>query len=297
MSAEELRLLIEQMRGGPLDFEADPAAIRETFDGMLATFPVEEGITFQDMSLGGVPTVQSTEPGADLGRTLLYFHGGAYVAGSPTGYRALWSRVASAAGVRGVAPAYRLAPEHPFPAAVDDAVAAYRALLEEGVEPGGLAVAGDSAGGGLAMALLLAARDQGLPLPSSLTLLSPWVDLTCTGASMETRAAADPSLTPAGLRQRAGDYLAGQDAGHPLASPLRADLRGLPPMLIHVGTAEVLLDDAIRLAARGAECDVRASLEIWPSLVHVFAAFSFALGEGREAISHCGSFIRSHFSK
>jgi acetyl esterase/lipase len=297
MTTQELQALVDQIRSGPLTFEADPAEIRATFDGMLATFPVDEGVTFQEVTLGGVPALQSSDPGADLGRVLLYLHGGGYVAGSAAGYRTLWSRLASAAGVRGVAPEYRLAPENPFPAAVEDAVAAYRALLDEGVAPEDIAVGGDSAGGGLAVALLVAARDQGLPMPSSVTLLSPWADLACSGASMDGKAAADPSLTPAGLRLRATDYLAGHHADDPLASPVGADLTGLPPMLVQVGTAEVLLDDATRLAARAAACDVRTTLEIWPAMVHVFAMFGFALSEGREVVDQCGAFVRRHFRK
>jgi acetyl esterase/lipase len=297
MSTQELQLLVDQIRSGPLSFEAEPAELRATFEGMLATFPVDEDVTFQELTLGGVPALQSADPGADLGRVVLYLHGGGYVGGSPTAYRTLWSRLASAAGARGVAPAYRLAPENPFPAAVGDALAAYRDLLHQGVQPADIAVAGDSAGGGLAVALLLAARDAGLPMPSSVTLLSPWTDLACAGASMASRAAADPSLTPAGLRRRAADYLAGHDAADPLASPVGADLTGLPPMLIHVGTAEVLLDDATRLATRAAACDVRTSLEVWPAMVHVFALFGFALSEGREVVASSGDFMRSHFRK
>ncbi len=297
MSAQELQMLVEQIRGGPLSFEASPATIRATFDGMLATFPVDEGLTFSDVELGGVAALQSSGADTDLGRVVLYLHGGGYVAGSPTAYRSLWSGLASAAGARGVAPSYRLAPENPFPAAVHDALATYRALLSDGVQPEDVALAGDSAGGGLAVALLLAARDEGLPMPSSLTMLSPWVDLACAGDSMQSRAASDPSLTPAGLQQRAADYLAGHDAADPRASPLHADLSGLPPTLIHVGTAEVLLDDALRFAARAGSCDVRVSLEVWPAMVHVFALFGFALGEGREVVSHCADFMRRHFQK
>jgi monoterpene epsilon-lactone hydrolase len=297
MTTQELQLLVDQIRGGPLSFEASPAELRATFEGMLATFPLDEEVTFQELTLGGVPALQSADPGADLGRVVLYLHGGGYVGGSPTAYRTLWSRLASAAGARGVAPAYRLAPEAPFPAAVEDALSAYRDLLQQGVEPADIALAGDSAGGGLAVALLLAARDAGLPMPSSVTLLSPWTDLACAGASMAGKAAADPSLTPAGLRLRAADYLAGHDATDPLASPVEADLTGLPPLLVHVGTAEVLLDDATRLAARAAACDVRTSLEVWPDMVHVFALFGFALSEGREVVDHCGAFMRRHFGK
>jgi monoterpene epsilon-lactone hydrolase len=297
MSTQELQMLVDQIRSGPLSFEASPAELRASFEGMLATFPVDEEVTFQELTLGGVPTLQSADPGADLGRVVFYLHGGGYVAGSPTAYRTLWSRLATAAGARGLAPSYRLAPESPFPGAVQDALSAYRDLLQQGVRPEDIAVAGDSAGGGLAVALLLAARDEGLPMPSSVTLLSPWTDLACAGASMTGKAAADPSLTPAGLRQRAADYLAGHDAHDPLASPVEADLTGFPPMLVHVGTAEVLLDDSTRLAARAAACDVRTSLEVWPAMVHVFALFGFALSEGREVVDHCGAFMRSHFSK
>ena len=294
MSRQELEALVEQLRAAPLSFEDDPATIRKNFDALAGDFPVADDVAFDEVDLGGIRAMRSAARTVDDARVLLYLHGGGYVAGSPGIYRSLWSGLGAAMQARAVAPYYRLAPEHPFPAAVDDAVAAYRGLLAEGHRPTDIAVAGDSAGGGLAVALLVAARDAGLELPACAVLFSPWTDLACDSASMRDKAAADPSLTPEGLRLSAARYAAGTDLAHPLASPLRADLSGLPPLLIHVGTAEVLLDDATRLAARAAACDVRTSLEVWPGLVHDFPLFAFALGEGRQALERCAAFVADH---
>jgi acetyl esterase/lipase len=189
---------------------------------------------------------------------------------------------------------YRLAPENPYPAALDDAVAVYRAVLEQ-TPAAQIAVSGESAGGGLAAALLLRLREAGLPLPAASVALSPWVDLTLTGQSMTSKASVDPSvLTPQGLRMRVPDYLGGADPRTPFISPVFADLTGLPPMLIQVGSHEILLDDAVRLASAAAAHDVEVTLQVTPEVPHVFQAFAAVLDEGTTALASAGTFLRAH---
>ncbi|MFD5264801.1 alpha/beta hydrolase [Streptomyces sp. NPDC058335] len=290
MGRSEIDALVQQIREAPLSFEAPAPQLREIFEGMLESFPQPETEVVA-ADIAGVQVLMDADQTVDA-PVLLYLHGGAYVAGTASGYRSLWLALADAGHARGVAPEYRLAPEAPFPAALDDAVAVYSALLDDGVRPDRIALAGDSAGGGLALALMLSLRDAGMPLPACAVLLSPWLDLSCTSTSMKTKAQADPSLTPAGLMIRAAEYLGDEDAAHHLASPLHADLQDLPPLLVVAGTAEILLSDATTLAARCGEADVRVTLEIWPHLVHVFPLFAFALPEGRQALDSAGAFIR-----
>jgi acetyl esterase/lipase len=230
-------------------------------------------------------------PGAADDAALFYLHGGAYVAGSAQGYRGLAAELGRAAGVRLFSADYRLAPEHPFPAAVDDGVAAYRALLDRGFDPSRLVVAGDSAGGGLTLAVLVALRDGGAPLPAAALLISPWADLGCDSESIAAKAVEDPALTAESLRASAARYLAGTDPRHPLASPCFADLTGLPPLLIQVGSAEILLDDAVRVARAAGAAGVDVRLEIWPQMIHVWHAFGFMLSAGRRAIAEAGTFL------
>ncbi len=231
-------------------------------------------------------------PAANPARVILYLHGGGYVMGSINTHRELGQRLSRAAAARVLLIDYRLAPEHPHPAAVEDATRAYRWLLSRGVSPSRLVVAGDSAGGGLTVATLLAARDSGLPLPAAGVCLSPWVDLEGVGESMTTKAAADPLVQRDGLRRMGALYLNGQDPRTPLASPLYADLSGLPPLLIQVGTAEALLDDSTRLAERAREAGVEVDLEPWDDMIHVWQAFAAVLPEGQQAIERIGQFIR-----
>jgi epsilon-lactone hydrolase len=232
-------------------------------------------------------------PAARAGAALLYLHGGGYVIGSPRSHRHLAAALGGAAATATLLPDYRLAPEHPFPAAVEDAVAAYRWLLARGVPPAGIVVAGDSAGGGLTVATLLALRDRGLPLPAAGVCISPWVDLTCSGASYATKAADDPIVTQTGVAEMARAYLGSADARTPLASPAFADLAGLPPLLVQVGSEEVLLDDAVTLAERAKAAGVGATLEVWPDMIHVWHWFHPMLDEGRKAIGVIGDFVRA----
>jgi acetyl esterase/lipase len=283
------------MRQGGPDLSAPPEQARVAFDAMVASLPAPPDVAFVEESLAGVPALRYglADPSAP---TLLYLHGGGYVVGNAWGYRGLVAALADASGMAAYAIDYRLAPEHPFPAAIDDAGAAFRALIDRGHDPSRIAIAGDSAGGGLTVATLLRLRDAGATLPGAAFLISPWADLGCTGPSMIGKAAADPSLTEAGLRGMAAHYLGGTDPAAPLASPINADLTGLPPMLIHVGTAEILLDDALRLATAAGRDDVAVTLEVWPGLFHVWHAFAFMLPEGAAAVAGAGAFLRERLA-
>jgi epsilon-lactone hydrolase len=255
--------------------------------------PLPDDVRVSEMNAGGVPAHWLTAPGADAGRVLLFLHGGGFELGSVRSDGELAARLGRASGMRVLFPEYRLAPEHPFPAAIDDALAAWRWLrTDQEVSASSIAVAGDSAGGGLAVALLVASRDAGEALPAAAALMSPTVDLTSSGDSMTERAAQDPVSTPAMLRRFAAEYLAGADPKTPLASPLFASLSGLPPLLIQVGTADVLLSDAERLAAAAAEAGVDVMLEIGEGLPHVYQLL-LGTPEAAEATERIGKFLRA----
>jgi acetyl esterase/lipase len=224
---------------------------------------------------------------------ILFLHGGAFAAGSHVSHRQMVIEAGRQAGARTLALSYRLAPENPFPAALDDALAGYRFLLAQGVDPRRIAVAGDSAGGGLTMALLVSLRDAGQKLPACAWCISPWVDLENRGETMTTKAAEDPMIQKPYLDDLAAAYLHGADPRQPLASPLHARLQGLPPLLIQVGSAETLLDDSVRLTARAGAADVRVTLEVWPEMIHVWHLFHPQLTAGRRALASAGAFIRA----
>jgi monoterpene epsilon-lactone hydrolase len=291
MRSVELDAITAALRAAPLDLTAPPEVLRKILVTAEDSGPVASDLNFEEVSLGGLSALASRPPAARDDRRLLYFHGGGYVLGSPDGHRGVTAELGRAAGVPVVTPRYRLAPEHPFPAAVDDALAAYRALLAGGLVAKSIVVGGDSAGGGLALAMLVAARDAGLPLPAAVLAISPWVDLGCAGASMETKRAEDPMIGREGLLAMARHYLQATPADHPLASPLGADLAGLPPLLIQVGSAEVLLDDATRLAARAGAAGVAVRLDVWPDMPHVWHLMQAALREGRAAIREAGRWL------
>jgi acetyl esterase/lipase len=240
----------------------------------------------------GVPAAWVKVPESDSRRVVLYLHGGGYVIGSIRTHRDLAQRIARAAGARVLLIDYRLAPEHPHPAAVEDSVRAYRWLLSQGAQPASLAIAGDSAGGGLTVATLVALRDAGVPLPAAAVCLSPWVDLEGLGESMVTKADVDPMVQRDALLRMAAMYLGGHHPRTPLAAPLYADLRSLPPMLIQVGTAETLLDDSLRLAEKARAAGVEVALEAWDDMIHVWQAFAAMLPEGQQAIDRIGEFLR-----
>ncbi len=297
MSIERLKHLVrERSKRGELPL----AERRKVMDGNAQQFPMPEGVTVAAADLGGLHAewhVPAALPGAPREqRTILYFHGGGYVIGSPVSHRHITGQLALDARARILSVDYALAPEHPFPAAVKDGVKAYRWLLDQGHAPQRIAIAGDSAGGGLTVATLLAARDEGLPMPAAASLISPWSDLTCATGSYESRAAADPMITPEGIRALAATYLAGADPRNPLASPNLADLRGLPPMLIQVGDDEVLLDDSRDLAARAKAAGVDVELEVAPDMIHVWHAFYQMLPEGAQAIAAMGAYLTARWN-
>lgn len=244
--------------------------------------------------LGGVPVLRVATPRSDPGRHILFLHGGGYVTGSPELYRQVLWRLADAAAARVDAAAYRLAPEHPFPAAVEDALTAWRGLMADGADPRRTAFVGDSAGGGLALALALRARDAGEHLPAAIVALSPWTDLAVTGESVRRNARADPMLNADDIPHLAARYLGGADPRNPYASPLYGDPGGLPPTLIQVGSDEILCDDAVRMAARVREAGGTVELEIWRRMPHVWQAFASVMPEARRAIARIGQFVRQH---
>jgi monoterpene epsilon-lactone hydrolase len=223
----------------------------------------------------------------------MFLHGGAYISGSIASHRHVMAELGRHAGARTLALGYRLAPEHAFPAALDDALAGYRFLLSSGYDAARITLAGESAGGGLAIATLLSLRDAGVTLPGSVWCSSPWVDLEMTGATMTSKAAVDPLIQKPYLIETAAAYLRGTDPRSPLVSPIHADLHGLPRMLIQVGSAETLLSDSIRLAAVAGEADVDVTLQVWPGMIHAWHLFYPQLAEGRRALAAVGAFIRA----
>ncbi len=291
--AQWLRPLIRLTLGRAMGRSLPPAQRRRALIrcGWWFGWLQARGATVLQSRLGGRPALQvSPAAGAKRGRRMLYFHGGGYVVGDPRLYISMARRLAALTGAIVHLPAYRLAPEHRLPAAVEDALAAYRELLGGGALPQQIVLAGDSAGGGLALASALAARSAGLPQPAAILLFSPWVDLTLSGASITGLAAADLVLTVDAARGFVADYLGDQDPRQPLASPLFANLVGLPPLLIQVAGTEILLDDSRRLANAAKEAGVRVELEIWTGLWHVWQAVPVLLPEADRALAAAASF-------
>jgi acetyl esterase/lipase len=286
---EQIRSRLQAMKEAP---PADIEQSRAALDALLGRYPLPEGTQVEPAVVGGVPAEWIDAGEVDADRVILYLHGGAYTRGSFVSHRSLAARLSVVSRARTLVIAYRLAPEHTFPAPVEDATAAYRPLLQKGIRPDRLVIAGDSAGGGLAVATLLALREAGDPLPAGAVLLSPWTDLTGTAESVRTLAEADPWLNAGRLSLVAGLYLGSADPRNPLASPLFGDLRGLPPLLIQVGTDEILLDDATTLAERAEAAGVEVTLEIWEEMWHVFQAFAAEIPEGQQAIDRIGAFVR-----
>ena len=263
---------------------------------LVSAQPLSAEVTVTTAALGGVTTAEITVDGIEPRHVVLYFHGGVYVIGDAFLAADLASQVGRRTDAKVISVDYRLAPEHPYPAAVDDALAAYEALLQDGAAPSDIAFAGESAGGGLAIATLVNARDHGLPLPAATLVMSPYADLTLAGPTMETKREVDPLLSRELLQPRVTDYTAGQDAALDLISPIFADLSGLPPLIIQAGTHEVLLDDAVRLAQRAAADDVEVTLEITPGVPHVFQAYHAILDEAGAALDRAGQFLSAHLS-
>jgi monoterpene epsilon-lactone hydrolase len=255
--------------------------------------PVAADVTIEAGTAGAVPVEWSYAPGSDPTRLLVYFHGGGYCSGSIASHRNMVVEAGRAARARTLAVGYRLAPENRFPAALEDAHAAYGFALAQGIEPARIALGGDSAGAGLALALMVRLREAKQPLPGCAWLLSPWTDLAMTGGSLATKAAVDPLIQKPYLEELAAAYLDGHDASDPLVSPLRAELAGLPPLLVQVGSAETLLDDATRIAARAGAADVAVTLEIWPGMIHAWPLWLSRLADGRRALASAGAFLEA----
>ena len=294
MSTEQREKIEALLRQSAFPVDSDVNEQRRRFREAASARPLPADVTVTAAALGGVPTAEITVDGIGSRHVVLYFHGGVYVLGDAVSAAGLASQVGRRTHARVISVDYRLAPEHPYPAAVDDALAAYEALLGDGIAPSDIAFAGESAGGGLAIATMVNARDQGLALPAAAFVMSPYVDLTLAGATMETKRDVDPLLSRDLLEPRVADYASGQDAALGLISPVFAELSGLPPLIIQAGSHEVLLDDAVRLARQAATADVEVTLDITPQVPHVFQGFSPMLDEAAAALDRAGQFLSAH---
>ena len=294
MPSPQLQSVISILKNLPLEGREIPIEqSRVAFDAISNMFVLASDVTREAVDVDGTPGEWISVTSAPGDTVILYLHGGGYVIGSINSHRELISRIARAAGARALAIDYRLAPENPFPAAVEDATKAYRWLLKQGVAPEKIVIAGDSAGGGLTAATLLALRDAGDRLPAAAVCISPWTDLTISGETMVTKADVDPMIKPADAKFGAERYHGTADPSHPLISPIFADLSGLPPLLIQVGTSEVLLSDSTRLAERAKAAGVDVTLEEWDQMIHVWHFFAFILPEAQQAIERIGEFVRA----
>ena len=296
MSTEQREMIDAILRQSAFPVDSSVDEQRELLREAISAQRLPAEVTVTRAALGPIPTAEITVDGIEARHVVLYFHGGVYVMGDAFLAAGLASQVGRRTHAKVISVDYRLAPEHPYPAAIDDALAAYEALLQTGVAPSDIVFAGESAGGGLAIATLVNARDHGLPMPAAAFVMSPYVDLTLAGPSMEARRAVDPLLSRELLQPRVGDYTAGQDAALPLISPVFADLSGLPPLIIQAGSHEVLLDDAVRLAQQAATADVDVTLEITPGVPHVFQAYHPILDEAAAALDRAGQLLSAHLA-
>ncbi|NVM28927.1 MAG: alpha/beta hydrolase [Candidatus Helarchaeota archaeon] len=295
MVSQGMKNIIEQLRAFQAQASAEPSveAIREGLETLAAMSRIPKGVKRKKLEIEGMKALWLTLPDIAKKNAILYLHGGGYVAGGIGTHRELVGRIALASKAHALLIDYRLAPEHPFPAALEDAMTAYRWLVsKEGISPKNIVIAGDSAGGGLTLATLIKLRDEGDPLPVAAVFLSPWTDLANTGETVKTKAEIDPFVSPEGLEMMAEIYLGDADARNPLASPLYGNLQGLPPLLIQVGSAECLLDDAVRCAERAKSAGVDVTLEVWDDMIHVFQAFANMAPEGQKGIEKIGEFIQ-----
>jgi epsilon-lactone hydrolase len=296
VSTEQRETLDAILRQSAFPADAGVDEQRRLLRELLSAQPLPADVTVTAGALGGVPTAEITVDGIEPRNVLLYFHGGVYVMGDAFLAADLASQVGRRAHAKVISVDYRLAPEHPYPAAVDDALAAYEALLQNGIAPSDIAFAGESAGGGLAVATLVNARDHELPLPAAACAMSPYADLTLAGTTIETKREVDPLLNREALQARIPDYTAGQNAALGLISPVFADLSGLPPLIIQAGSHEVLLDDAVRLARQAATADVEVTLDITSGVPHVFQAYYAILDEAAAALDRAGQLLSAHLA-
>ena len=294
MTAQQRDMIHQILRNAPFDPGGDVAAQRPLLEQMLTAQPLPAGVRTTPGDLGGIPVIFIDIADVEPRGIIFHIHGGGFALGSAGGSVGLASSLARKTGMRAVSAAYRLAPEHPYPAALQDVTAAYRGLLEQAGSAGHIVVSGESAGGNLAIELLIAGKAEGLTMPAAALLFSPMTDLTVTGSGYAGKALADPAISAQAIRTRAADYLAGTDPADPLVSPIFADLSGLPPLLIQAGSHEVLLDDATRLAAKAAADDVAVILDITPGVPHVFQAFAALLDEGDAALNRAARFVKDN---
>ena len=296
MSIEQRENLEAILRQSAFPDDADVNEQRRALRELPSAQPLPADVTVTAAELGGVPTAEIAVDGIEPRHIVLYFHGGVYVMGDAALAADLASQVGRRTDAKVISVDYRLAPEHPYPAAVDDALAAYEALLDNGNAPSDIVLAGESAGGALAVATLVNARDHELPLPAAAFVMSPYADLTLAGTTMETKSEVDPLMSREALQPRVADYTAGQDAALGLISPIFADLSGLPPLIIQAGTHEVLLDDAVRLARQAATADVEVTLDVTPRVPHVFQAYHPILDEAVAALDRAGQFLSAQLA-
>jgi monoterpene epsilon-lactone hydrolase len=296
VSIEQRETLDAILRRSAFPVDSDVSEQRRLLKELLSAQPLPAEVTVTAAVLGGVPTAEITVDRVEPRHVILYFHGGVYVMGDAFLAAELASLVGRRTQAKVISVDYRLAPEHPYPAAVEDALAAYEALLHDGIAPADIAFAGESAGGGLAIATLVNARDHGLPLPAAAFVMSPYADLTLAGTTIETKGDVDPLLSREALQARVPDYTAGHDAALGLISPVFADLSGLPPLIIQAGSHEVLLDDAVRLAQQAATADVEVTLDITPQVPHVFQAYHAILDEGVAALDRAGQLLSAQLA-
>jgi monoterpene epsilon-lactone hydrolase len=296
VSTEQRENLDAILRQSAFPADSDVNEQRRLLRELLSAQPLPADVTVTAAELGGIPTAEITVDGIEPRNVVLYFHAGVYVMGDASLTADLASQVGRRTQAKVISVDYRLAPEDPYPAAVDDALAAYEALLDDGIAPSDIVFGGESAGGGLAVATLVNARDHGLPLPAAAFVMSPYADLTLAGTTMETKREVDPLLSPEPLQFAVTAYTAGQDAALGLISPIFADLSGLPPLIIQAGSHEVLLDDAVRLAQQAATADVAVTLDITPGVPHVFQAYYPILDEAAAALDRAGQLLSAHLA-
>jgi acetyl esterase/lipase len=274
--------------------ETDVVALRNSWDELTSKLKTAPGVRRRDANVEDLHCEWLVPEKCDEAPAILYLHGGIYMVGSATTHRRLVSYIARSAGMRALIPNYRLAPEHPFPAAIEDATLIYQKMLEKGIPPEQIAIGGDSAGGGLAMATLLALKDAGDPLPCATFLMSPWLDLAATGETLVTRATLDPWFDPANMPEMVERYCGDADRKNPLVSPLYGNLEGLPPTLIQVGDHEILLSDSTRMADRLSDANCKITLQVWPEMWHVFQYFIGQMPESKEAIGDIAAFLKKY---
>ncbi|MBE9047519.1 alpha/beta hydrolase [Pleurocapsales cyanobacterium LEGE 10410] len=294
MSLEQLEQIITQLREEPLFENLELAELRAKYEEIAASFPTPTDAIIKKVNALGVPGQLVLAAGASDLATIVYLHGGGYAMGSLNTHRTLAYNLSQASGFQVLQVDYRLAPEHPFPAALQDSVTTIKWLRQNGLPAKQIGMAGDSAGGGLALATCLVLRDAGEELPAAVVCISPWTDLAAQGESMQSKASVDPLISSTEIEYLRNLYLKDENARHPLASPLYADLAGLPPLLFQVGSDEILLDDSTRLVAKAKQAGVEVELKIWEKMIHVWHFFAPILTEGQEAIAEAASFLQKH---